>query len=209
MKKRFIVILAALLAALLMASVVAEVPTIEKVEYEGYGKVDIDFWQDVQYSDPAIVVTDGNGQSVDVKVLERDDDDLDIRIAGVVPGMTYEFEISGIAVRGTGDYGSVTGSFTVPADAGDVSIAKVEYDRDDRELEIEFSCKVSYKDLKVEVYDADGNSVQAKVTEKDTDDLEVRIGKLTSGATYTVVVSGVGPRDGNSYGEVSAEFTAW
>ncbi len=112
---------AALLAAALListaASAFASAPAIKKAEYEGKGKVDVDFTEKVAYKDVTVTVKDSAGSSYTAVILDKDNDDIEFRIKNYKEGKTYTFTISGIKVKGTTEYGKVSGQVKIPAPA--------------------------------------------------------------------------------------------
>ena len=50
--------------------------SIRKTEYEGSGKVEVDFKKDVQYKNAKVTVKDSSGKSYTAKITEKDEDDL-------------------------------------------------------------------------------------------------------------------------------------
>ena len=94
----------------------AKAPVLKKVEYDGNGKVDVDFASKVSYKKASVTVKDSTGKTYLAKILEKDRDDLDFKISGFQTGETYTFTISGVKVRGTTGYGSVTGTVKIPAE---------------------------------------------------------------------------------------------
>ena len=206
MKKMFAVLLAvALLAG--MTAALADAPVIKKVKYEGFGYVEVDFRGDVQYNDPAVTVTDVNGQSYAATIYELDDDDLTFNVANIAEGMDYTFTVSGVRGGFSGEYTFVSDAFSVPG-AGELVIREVDYDGEDRELEIEFNGRVRYNDLKVAVTDANGNNYDVRLREKDNDSVEVYVKGLSRGGEYTVMVSGVQLSEGSAAGVVEKDFIA-
>ena len=206
MKRLFALLLA---AALLLSAVPAFAASaaIRRIEYEGSGRVEVEFKRDVQYKSAKVKVWDEDGKSYSVKISERDEEDLTFKVSSIAAGKEYKFTISGVRAGRSGSYGSVSGYFETPA-AKKVSIRSLDYDREDRELEIEFNCKVQYKSLKVEVQDEDGKSYSVKIREKDNDSVEVRISGLKKGVKYGVRVSGVRSEGSGSYTYVSKTFRA-
>ncbi len=190
----------------LAASALAATPVIKKTEYEGNGYVEVDFKKNVQYRNLKVTVKDASGKSCTAKVIEKDKDDLTFYVKGVEAGAKYAYTISGVRAGKSGAFTSVSGSFKVPA--AKLAIKKVKYDRRDKELEIKFKTNVEYKNLKVTVKDASGKSYKVSKTEKDRDEVEVRVKGLTKGEKYTVTVSGVRAEGASGYGSVSKAFTA-
>jgi hypothetical protein len=105
------------LVILSAAAVFAAAPTIEKVKYDGKGKVEVDFVQDVSYKKVKVTVKEPSGKTYKAKILEKDDDDLDFKLKHYKAGKKYKFTISGIKIQGSNKYGKVKGSVKVPAKA--------------------------------------------------------------------------------------------
>ena len=207
MKK--ILALALVMLSMISASIPAMAATasISKTEYEGSGKVEVEFKKDVQYKSAKVTVKDSDGKTYTAKITEKDEDDLTFKVTDIKDGKTYSYTISGVRSGGSGSYGKVTGSFKVPS-AKKLSIKSLEYDREDKELGIEFSGKVQYSGAKVTVKDSDGNSYTAKIIEKESDEMEVRVSGLKKGVKYTVKVSGVRLKSlGGDYVSVSKSIT--
>ncbi len=202
-----LLVLVSLLTAALPA--MAAAPAIKKVKYEGSGKVEVEFTKEnVRYKSAKVSVKDENGKSYSAKITEKDDDELTFKVSGIAAGKSYSFVLSGVRAGKSGSYGSVGGSFKTPA-AGKLAIHDVDYDHEDRELEVEFSGRVQYKSAKAVVKDASGKSYTVKILEKDSDSIELRVKGLTRGKTYGVQISGVRLKStGGSYGSVSTTFVA-
>jgi len=194
MKKTLAILLA--LLALFTYTAFADEVLIEKTVYEGNGVVDVDFFRDVRYENPEITVLDANGAACDVTVLEWDEDDIDFRVNNLVPGGVYTYTISGVRSGIGGSFGSVSGSFTVPEDESH-AIKKVEYDREDREIDVEFFGPVNLQGASLTITDAAGRTYEAKVREVERDGFEAYVPGLEWGASYTIEVTGL---DGNAAG---------
>lgn len=207
MKKWIAILLALALLALNTMPALAAAAAIKKVEYEGSGYVEVDFKKNVKYKNAKVSVVDSDGKSYKVSIKEKDKDDLTFKVSSIAAGKTYGFVISGVRAGKSGSYGSVKGTFSVP-EAKKLAIKELDYDRGDRELEIDFTTKVQYKGLKVQVKDASGKSYSVKIREKDSKGVEVRISGLEKGVTYGVKISGVCVKGSGSYGSVVGSFTA-
>lgn len=205
--KKLISVLMAVALLVGMTAALADAAVVKKVKYEGRGYVEVDFRGDVQYSDPSVVVTDASGRNYDVSIYELDEDDLTFNVANIAEGMDYSFSVNGVRSGYSGEFGSVTDSFSVPA-AGELVIKEVDYDADDRELEVEFNGRVNYGELKVEVTDEAGASYEVRLREKDGDSVEVYVEGLSRGGEYTVTVSGVQLREGSGFVSIEKNFTA-
>ena len=77
----------------------ASMPKIKKVEYEGRGVIEVDFYGKVRYGSygPAsVTVKDLKGRDYKVSILERDGDDLKFRIKNYRKNHTYKFTIKSV-----------------------------------------------------------------------------------------------------------------
>lgn len=196
-----------LTAMILTVPALAAAPEIEHIEYEGNNFIEIDFRGDVSYDNPVVAVRDFSGTEYAVTVYERDDDDLTFRAENLVPGETYEITISGIRAGRSGEYGTVSGQITVPV-ADMPAVQRIEYDRGDRELEIEFVQKVDFENLQVEVTDLTGTVYETRIIETDNDSIDLRVDGLTVGETYLAKIAGVSLRDQGVFQSIAAEFVA-
>lgn len=219
MKKMILAVVIFALAALAAVPVLAEVPTFTAnpvsntgdhyAVYEGFGYVEIEFYRDVTYSNPVLSVADATGAAVAAEIIKLDDDDVLLKIANVQAGQTYSYTLSGVRVGYTGDYGSISGTVSVPAE-GETIIRKVECDIKDREIEIDFATLVQFENASVTIMAADGTQIGATIVEWDEDSLEERLdANMTQGAQYTVTVSGVRSEQSAAYGSASLTFTAY
>lgn len=204
MKKLIAILLAALI---LTIPALAAAPEVERVEYEGNGFIEIDFRNDVSYENLAVAVRDFAGTDYAVTVFERDDDDLTFRADGLQPGETYEITVSGVRSGYSGTFETITQQITLP-EAGVPAIQTIDYDRGDRELDIEFMENVDFSGVQVEVTDLNGTVYATRVIESDEDSLEVLVEGLTPGDTYLAKVVGVSLRGLNDYQTSSLEFVA-
>ena len=198
--------LAALLLLVSSVAAHAAAPEIERVEYEGFGIVDVEFIRDVQYQNPEITILDAQGNAYTSTIWELDDDELTFSVENLNEGEIYSFTISGVRSGFSGEYASVEGEFAVAA-KGEVAIKELDYDRSDRELEIEFQGKVQFENPIVEIMDDLGNSYDAQIREMDRDSMELRVSGLEAGRQYRAVVTGVKPEGGDAFGTVSGLFT--
>jgi len=202
-------LLSVLLVALLMASIPVFAAQNEsiRVEYDGYGRVEVDFRKNVRYNEAKVDVQDSSGASLPAVILDRDEDDLDFVVENLVPGETYSFTITGVSYAKDGNTEPFTGSFRVPGE-GEIVIQKIDYDRDDRELEIEFTGRVEYGELIVTIEDESGKTYDASIREKDRDSVELRVSGLERGVEYSVTVSGVRLPDSANTVSITEKFTA-
>ena len=206
MKKLFVLLAAGLAALALVVPVQAAVNNGVHIEYDGFGRVELDFRRDAHYKDVQITVEDADGRAYEAVLADMDDDELDFVVKDIIPG-SYRFALSGVRFSRTGEYKILTGEFKVP-EKDEVVIKSVDYDADDRELEIEFNARVQLVQPQVTLLDADGREYEAKIREWDEDGVEFRVEKLVRGAEYTVTVHGIQLPGFDNTVSAAAVFTA-
>ncbi len=211
MKKNMIRTLAAIFILTCMFAMTASAAAqIKKVKYEGNGKVDVDFSSKVKYKNVKVTVKDAKGVKVSTVIVDKDKDDLEFRMTGFKQGKTYTFTISGIKKRGEKAFGSVKGTVKVPKASkakGSIKIKEIDYDHEDMDVDIEFSVKVQWKNPKVTITDGK-NQYVVRITDKDHDDMEIKVTKLTPGKTYTYKISGIRRKGETAYTTISGTFVA-
>ena len=90
----------------------SEKPAITKVKYDKADKeLEIDFATKVQFKNLKVTVKDKAGNKLTVKKIEKGDDDLEVRVAGMKKGGKYTVTVSGVRVKGVGKYIKVSKSF--------------------------------------------------------------------------------------------------
>ncbi|MCM1365166.1 MAG: hypothetical protein NC122_10090 [Faecalibacterium sp.] len=182
--------------------------TVKKAAYDSKDKeLELDFSAKVQYKNLKVTVKDSAGKTYTTKVVDKDDDELDISVKGLAAGKKYTYTVSGIRKKGASSYGSLTGTFTTPAASTKLTVKKAAYDSKDKELELDFSAKVQYKNLKVTVKDSAGKTYTTKVVDKDDDELDISVKGLAAGKKYTYTVSGIRKKGASSYGSLTGTFT--
>lgn len=206
MKRRIITGLLVLFNFFTLCQPVAAANEIKKVEYEGNGIVEVDFRTKVSYKNAKVTVKDPSGKVYTTKIIDKDNDDLDFCAMKLKSNTKYTFTISGIRVGKSNKYTNVTGTFKTPKN--DLAIKKVESDVSDREMDIEFYGKVQYKNLKVTVKDNTGKTYKCHVSDRDSDEIEVKVKGLKRGTTYTVSVSGVRLKGTDKYQTITKTFKA-
>ncbi len=98
------------------ASAFAAAPSIRKTDYEGRGRVDVDFNKDVKYNKSTkVTVKDSTGKAYTATIIDKDEDDLEFKIKNYKEGENYSFTISGVKIKGTSKYGKVSGTVAIPA----------------------------------------------------------------------------------------------
>ena len=87
-------------------------PRIVKVAFDpDYDDLEIDFATDVEYKNLKITVRDADGNKLLIYNIEKDPDNLDMDVEGMVVGKTYTITVSGVRVKGVGSYTSVSKTF--------------------------------------------------------------------------------------------------
>ena len=211
---RIVTLLVVLIMAMQAFAVMAiAAPQIEKVKGKKNGVVEVDFYGDVRYRNLKVTVKDSSGKKYKTRIVERDDDELEFKIVNYKAGKKYSYTISGIRQRGERTYGKVRGVVTIPKakstskSKANVGVRKVEYDAEDKELDIDFNKKVWWENPTIKISDG-SKTYSAWITDYDDDDLEVYVRGLKRGRTYTYTISGVCPAGSAKAGKVSGSFVA-
>ncbi len=197
-------------AAVLFASAVpamAAAPQIEHVDYKGKGRVEVEFAKDVTYKQVKVTVKDQDGKSYKAIVQDKDSDDITFWIQNFACAKKYTYKIRGIKNKKEGSYANVSGSVRIPA-AKTIKIKKICYDASDKEVEFKFKTRVAWKEAKVTLTDENGNKIRAKITDKDSDELELKTGRLKKGESYRYQISGIRNIDAKSYRTLKGSFVA-
>lgn len=108
--------LMAVIAAGTLAWIPAEAaaPSKKEVEYEGYGKVEVEFKTGIERKNMKITVIDSTGKSYKIRNVKVQKDEIDFQIWNFKQGETYRYSISGIRKAGSCDYAAVTGIVKIP-----------------------------------------------------------------------------------------------
>ena len=210
MKRKFkIRVLPALLMlfVFLLSTCVWASPKIKDTDYEGKGKVEVEFSGKVQYKNLKLTVTDKKGNKVSAKIVDKDSDDVTFKISNYKEGQTYYYKLSGVRRRGESKYTSVSGKVKIPKAPGGIPIHEVEYDRDDKEVSIEFDTDVEWKKPKVTITKDSVNYVR-KIDDTDDDEIEVKVKALKKGTNYTCTISGIRAKGSSKYQTITFTFTA-
>lgn len=185
-------------------------PSIEKTDYDGKGKVEVEFYGDVKYYNTKVTVTKlSTGQTYNAEIIKKDSDDIEFISPSYTSGCKYKYTISGVKKYRASSYTSVSGYFTVPK-ATTIKIEEIEYDAEDRELSVDFKTRVNWKNPTVNVYSTSGTYIcSGRILEKDSDGIEVRLSKsLSYGKKYTCKISGVKAKTASEYKTISKKFYA-
>lgn len=210
MKKRIRRLVCTLMVMMFMMAVAIPAlasPKIREAEYEGSGRVDVEFKTDVKYKNVKVKVTDTKGKAYSTVIRSKDEDDLTFEIKSYKKGVTYKYTITGVKQKNEKNYGQVSGKVTIPATTSAPKAKKVEYDRHDNEVDFDFTTAVQWKAPKVTISDGKKNYV-VKILEKDNDGIEVRVKTLKKGARYTYKITGVRVKGNQTYKTVTGTFIA-
>lgn len=179
-------------------------------------------------SNVKITAADAAGKLHEVKIIGYDNDDIKIRISGVVKNEKYKIHIANVPVNGgrtsfTADAVAVNGwkyrllrEAPVAADAArehlNLYIKELEFEHDNI-LDIEFGdvrnrrCDISWmKNEKFIVKDSSGRIYLTRPVEFDHDSAKIAIEGLARGKTYTIIAENIS-YEGKAV-TLSAEFKA-
>jgi uncharacterized membrane protein YkoI len=106
--------LAMAFSTLLVMPVSAAAPQKKSIKYEGYGKVELEFRSNVQWKNAKVTVKDSTGKAYSVKILNKDNDEIEFKILQFKQGQKYTCTVSGVRQGRSGSYGKVSGSVTIP-----------------------------------------------------------------------------------------------
>jgi uncharacterized membrane protein YkoI len=106
--------LAMAFSTLLVMPVSAAAPQKKGIKYEGYGKVELEFRSKVQWKNAKVTVKDSTGKAYSVKILNKDNDEIEFKILQFKQGQKYTCTVSGVRQGRSGSYGKVSGSVTIP-----------------------------------------------------------------------------------------------
>lgn len=101
-------------STLLVMPVSAAAPQKKSIKYEGYGKVELEFRSKVQWKNAKVTVKDSTGKAYSVKILNKDNDEIEFKILQFKQGQKYTCTVSGVRQGRSGSYGKVSGSVTIP-----------------------------------------------------------------------------------------------
>lgn len=101
-------------STLLVMPVSAAAPQKKSIKYEGYGKVELEFRSKVQWKNAKVTVKDSTGKTYSVKILNKDNDEIEFKILQFKQGQKYTCTVSGVRQGRSGSYGKVSGSVTIP-----------------------------------------------------------------------------------------------
>lgn len=192
-----------------VAAAAAPKPVIEDVDYEGNGKVEIDFVGKVDWKNPKVQVKDNGGKTYRVSAVKKDNDEIEFRVIGIKKNRKYTVTISGVKKKAASSYTTVKTTFSVGNSITPntkAAIEKTEYEGNGY-VDVDFRRDVRWKNPKVTVKDSSGKKYRVTIVDFDDDDINFRVSNIQAGKTYTYTISGVRDWKGGSYGSVSGKFT--
>jgi len=197
------------LAVLLSVNIlpVAAAQKVWHADYEGKGKVGIDFDKKVRFNNPKVIVKDTEGNTYKVKITDQETKELEFKILGYAADRKYTYQVSGVRLKGESEFRTIKGQITIPKEDGKARVKKVEYDRLDKEVSFKFDEKVKWKSPKVVITDGKTSYVR-RITETDRDEIEVKVRNLKKGVTYRYTISGVKGKGNKNYTTISGSFKA-
>lgn len=208
--QRMLTLLLSLMLVLTMSGTAvfaASAPTIKDADYEGAGRVEVEFTGKVAWKNASVTVKDTAGKKYTATVIEKDSDEIEFKIKNYKRNTTYKFTIKGVAKKGTTSYTSVSGKVKIPA-AGKIVLDDVDYDSEDKEVEFEFKGKVQWKSPAVTITDSSGKNYVTKILSKDKDSIEVKVKGMKEGKTYNYKITGIRKAGTKDYITLSGKFKA-
>lgn len=182
--------------------------------------IDIHFTTKVMWDNNASItsLTDSSGNSYSAKIIDRDDDDLEIYVEGIKDGTNYTAEIQGIKTYNDNSYTNLKVTFETEKQTSNntksnLKVKDVDFDREDKEVSFDFDKFIELKsDAYIIIKDSNGNTYSSKNSRIicDEDDIELFLDKnLKQGQKYTYEINGIKENVGNSYETINGSFTAY
>lgn len=85
---------------------------VEEVDYdEDDREVEFEFKYDVRWKNPKVTILDADGKNLVKKIVDKDDDSIEVKVEALTEGETYTYKIEGVRRAGAAAYKTVTGSF--------------------------------------------------------------------------------------------------
>lgn len=183
--------------------------------------IDVHFTTKVMWDNNASItsLTDAGGNSYNAKIIDRDDDDLEIYVEGIKDGTNYTAEIQGIKVYDDSSYTNLKVNFetkkqqNTKTNKSNLEVKDVDFDREDKEVSFDFDKYITAKsNAYIIIKDSNGNTYSGKNSYLicDEDDIELFLDKnLKQGKKYTYEIHGVKESGSNSYETIKGSFTAY
>ncbi|WP_138269256.1 Ig-like domain-containing protein [Anaerofustis stercorihominis] len=184
--------------------------------------IDVHFTTKVMWDNNASItsLTDAGGNSYSAKIIDKDDDDLEIYVEGIKDGTNYTADIQGIKAYNDNSYTNLKVTFetektkeTSNNSKSSLKVKEVDFDREDKEVSFDFDKNIKLKSgAYVIIKDSNGNAYSSKNSRIicDEDDIELFLDKnLKQGQKYTYEINGIKENVGNSYETINGSFTAY
>lgn len=170
------------------------------------GKINVNFKQKVAYStDVKAVITDAGGQSTDTKITKRTSASCAIAATGMTKGGKYTVTITGVKVKGTQDYTTVSAAFTAKTLKTAAKPAKIT--RSGKVITLKFTKPIACVNPSAIVIDESGNTYKAVVSNTTKTQIKVKVTGLKSKKKYTITVNGVKLTGESNYADISKTFS--
>lgn len=201
------------LSFMLIAAVVltlAEIPAqagsvVEEIEYNGNGRVGVEFNTDIVYPSLKIVVKTAAGKSLPIRITRKSSRVLRIIVSGFKQGQAYTVTVSGIRRKCGRRNLKVSGKIYTPTYKGCVQLKNAEYDIKDREVEFIFSADVEYRNPRITIKRG-STSYFRKINKKERREIEVSVKALKKGRIYTFTITGIRKKGAKKFGSISGTF---
>lgn len=193
---------------------------VKKVSVEDNGDIEVDFTSKVTWRNNAKItsIKDNKGSAYKGVLIDKDDDECEIRIRNMKYGRTYTIKISGVKARGAASYQTVTVTAKVPARSSKLSVKEVYYDEDyddgvmEYKVEFKFNKHVVRKGSSyILIKDSAGKAYSSKNSyiDWDDDECELHLSRpLTDNRTYTYQIIDVKASGESSYKTLKGSFIA-
>ena len=90
----------------------ASKPRVQEVEYDREDKeVNFDFYGRVKYRKLKVKIYSASGKNMARYIIDRDSDDIEVKVKKLKYGKKYRYKISGIKKRGASKYTTIKGTF--------------------------------------------------------------------------------------------------
>lgn len=91
---------------------------VEEVDFDYEdNEVSFDFSKKVKYNNPKVTITSEDGsKTYKASIIEKENDELSVRVNGLKEGNTYKYSITGITEKSTGNSKTLTGNFVALED---------------------------------------------------------------------------------------------
>lgn len=186
--------------------------TVKDVEYDfDYNDqgFEIDLGTRVNWkSKVSVTVKDNKDTKYKAYITDKDSDECEIYVPNLKANRTYTITINGIKSTSSNSYGSLTIKAKVPKSANKGIVKDVDYDYNEKELDIEFKTDVTYKSPKITITSEDGSKTySARIIEREDDECTIYVKGLKVGSTYRFKLTGVKAEGASKSTAIQGNFT--